>query len=348
MGIRIGALIAAAAAMAIAGGAKAQTRDFVVAAWGDPYEGAWRKALVPEFEKANNVKVVWVQGFSSQTLAKLRAQKDTPEIDVAMMDDGPSRLAASLGLVEKIDRAKLTDIADYYDVAFEPGDNAIAFGLTGTGIWYIPKVFAENKWAPPTSWNDLFRPEFKGKLVVHNIANSNALCVLYALNKLAGGGSDTNLDPAFAKMKELAPSVVTFDKFGETPTLVQQGAAVIGAWNIDRVANLATTGVGIEFVFPKEGVWGWKEVATVVKGRPNRELAYKFINLMMSKDHQEKNAEWLGLGPVSKKAQLSPEVGKRVLYGPDYVKQLGFPNWDYINEKRSDLNERWNKEIERR
>ena len=339
-------LLAAAALVALAGGAAAQTRDFVVAAWGDPYEAAWRKALIPEFEKANNVKVVWVQGFSSQTLAKLRAQKDTPEIDVAMMDDGPGRQAAALGLVEKLDRAKLGGVADYYDVAFEPGDFAIGFGLTAVGIWYMPKTFAENKWAAPTSWADLFRPEFKGKLIIHNIANSNAICVLYALNTLGGGTSDTNLDAGFAKMKQLAPSVVTFDKFGETPTLVQQGGAVIGNWNIDRVANLASTGVPIQFVFPKEGVWGWKEVMVVVKGRPNQALAYQFINLMMSKEHQEKNAELIGLGPTSKKAQLGADLAKRVVYGPDYIKQVHFPNWDYINEKRPELTERWNKEIE--
>ncbi len=339
-------LLAAAAAVALGGNALAQTKDFVVAAWGDPYEGAWRKALVPEFEKANNVKVVWVQGFSSQTLAKLRAQKDTPEIDIAMMDDGPSRLAGALGLVEEIDRSKLTDAANFYDVAFEPGNHALAFGLTAVGIWYMPKTFAENKWAAPTSWNDLYRPEFKGKLIIHNIANSNAICVLYALNKLGGGTSDTNLDAGFAKMKLLAPSVVTFDKFGETPTMAQQGGAVIGSWNVDRVANLASTGVPIEFVFPKEGVWGWKEVMTVVKGRPNRELAYKFVNMMMSKEHQEKNAELLGLGPTSKSAKLSPELAKKVIYGPDYIKQVGFPNWDFINEKRPEITERWNKEIE--
>src|SRR5207253_7362153 len=64
-------------------------RELVIAAWGDPYEAAWRKSLIPEFEKQNNVKIIWVQGFSSQTLAKLRAQKDNPQIDVAMMDDGP-------------------------------------------------------------------------------------------------------------------------------------------------------------------------------------------------------------------------------------------------------------------
>src|SRR5690242_17018121 len=78
--------------------AMAQPRELVIAAWGDPYEAGWRKSLVPEFEKQNNAKVIWVQGFSSQTLAKLRAQKDNPQIDVAMMDDGPFRLASEGGL----------------------------------------------------------------------------------------------------------------------------------------------------------------------------------------------------------------------------------------------------------
>ena len=33
-----------------AGLATTQTRELVVAAWGDPYEAGWRKSLVPAFE----------------------------------------------------------------------------------------------------------------------------------------------------------------------------------------------------------------------------------------------------------------------------------------------------------
>ena len=71
--------------------ATTQTRELVVAAWGDPYEAGWRKALVPAFEKQHNAKIVWVQGFSLADAVKLRAQKDSPQVDVAMMDDGPHR-----------------------------------------------------------------------------------------------------------------------------------------------------------------------------------------------------------------------------------------------------------------
>ncbi len=330
-----------------AGLAGAQGKELVVAAWGDPYEAGWRKSLVPAFEKKYGVKIVWVQGFSTQTLAKLRAQKDRPEIDIAMMDDGPHRQAVALGLVERIDRSKLTNLKSLYDIAFEPEDYGVAFGLTGSGLYYNTKAFAENKWAPPTSWLDLFRPELKGKVSVHNIGNANGINILLALNKIAGG-SDTNVEPGFAKVKELVPHVVTFDKFGETPTLIQQGAAVIGTWNIDRVVNLAATGVPVEFVFPKEGVWGWKEVITIVKGRPNSDLGYKFVDMMLSREEQENTAKFIGLGPVHKQAKLDPDTAKKVIYGSEYVSRVVIPNWQLVNANRPAWTERWNKEIERR
>ena len=328
--------------------AMAQTRELVVAAWGDPYEAGWRKSLIPEFEKQNNAKVIWVQGFSSQTLAKLRAQKDNPQIDVAMMDDGPFRLASAGGLMEKLDRSKISNVKDLYDIAFERGDFGIAFGLTASGLYYSPKVFAKNNWAPPTSWLDLFRPEFKGKVLIHNISNANGINILLAFNKIAGG-DERDVERGFAKVKELVPAVVTFDRFGETPTLLQQEAVVIGTWNIDRVSNFRdTTGSDLQFVFPKEGAWGWKEVVGIVKGRPNQDLAYKWIDLILSKQQQELTAEYVGLGPVSKTAELKPNIAKNVFYGNEYVTKLNIPNWEVVNEKRAEWTERWNKEIERR
>lgn len=346
---RAGVLLVAGvlALLLSAGLSAAQTKELVVAAWGDPYEAGWRKALVPAFEKKYGVKIVWVQGFSTQTVAKIRAQKDNPQIDVAMLDDGPHRQLVALGLVERIDRSKLTNVKDLYEIAFEPGDNGIAMGLSGGGLYYNPKAFAENKWAPPASWLDLFRPEFKGKVSVHNIANANGLYLLLALNRTAGG-TGANVDRGFAKLKELAPHVVTFDKFGETPTLIQQGLTVIGTWFIDRVASLAATGVPVEFVYPKEGMYGTKEVITIVKGRPNQELAYKFIDMMLTKDEQENTAKFVGLGPVSKLAKLDAETARRVVYGPEAVGKMVIPDWEVVNANRAAWTERWNKEVERR
>src|SRR5437870_2872952 len=136
--------------------ALAQAKELVVAAWGSN-EAPMRKALIPNFEKKYGVKLIWVPGNSSQTLAKLRAQKDSPQIDVAMLDDGPHRQAVALGLVEKLDRSKLASAKELYDMAFEPNDMGISFGLAVYGLYYNTKAFADNKWAPPTSWTDLAR-----------------------------------------------------------------------------------------------------------------------------------------------------------------------------------------------
>jgi putative spermidine/putrescine transport system substrate-binding protein len=232
-------------------------------------------------------------------------------------------------------------------MAFEPNDMGISFGLAVYGLYYNTKAFADNKWAPPTGWMDLFRPELRGKVSVHNIANANGLYLLLALNKIAGG-TEANVDPGFAKLKELVPSVVTFDKFGETPTLIQQGQTVIGTWNIDRVANLAATGVPVQFLSPKEVAWGQKAVVTIVKGRPSGDLAHSWVDMMLSAEEQVNTAKFIFYGPVNRMAKLDPETAKSVVYGPEAMTRLTVANWEVINAKRSEWTERWNKEIERR
>ncbi len=325
----------------------AQTRELVVAAWGDPYEAGWRKSLIPTFEKMYNVTIVWVPGYAAQTAAKLQAQRANPEIDVALLDAGPHKPLVALGIIEKIDRSKLSNAKYLHAFAFEPGDMGIGFSVDGTGMYYNKKAFADNKWMPPSSWLDLYKPEYKGKVNAHHISNGNGMCLLLALNRVAGG-DETNLDRGFAKMKELAPSVVTFDKGGETPTLTQQGVVVVGAWSIGRAANLASSGVPIEFVYPKEGVCGYKQVATIIKGRPNQDLAYKFIDLLLSREQQEDTARYVGFGPLNRDAKLDAETARRVIYGADFSKLVWEPNWDLVNNNRSAWAERWNKEIEQR
>jgi putative spermidine/putrescine transport system substrate-binding protein len=326
---------------------QAQPKELVVAAWGGLYEEGWRQSLIPAFEKKYGVKVIWVPGVSSATIAKMRAQKDNPEIDLAMMDDGPHRQAVALGLVDKIDRSKLTNAKDLYDIAFERDSYGIGFGLTASGLFYNTKIFADNHWAPPTSWLDLYRPELKGKVSVHSITHASGLFLLLALNKLAGG-TDQNLSPGFAKAKDLAPNVLTFDKFGETPTLIQQGTAVLGTWFLNSVVSVANSGVPVEFVYPKEGTYAVKEVITLVKGRPNQDLAYKFIDMMLTPEEQENTAKLIGMGPVSKLAKVDAATAKKVIYGNEFVSRLIFPDWTYINANRPAWTERWNKEVERR
>ena len=142
------------------GFATAHAKDFVIASWGDPYKACWAESIIPEFETKHGVEVVYTEGFSSKTLGKLRAQKAKPEIDIAMFDDGPFYQAVQLGLMQELDFSKLPNANDLYAMAQEPKPHGILFAAAGTGLWYNTKIFKEKGWAPPTSWTDLFRPEF--------------------------------------------------------------------------------------------------------------------------------------------------------------------------------------------
>ena len=324
------------------GFATAHAKDFVIASWGDPYKACWAESIIPEFETKHGVEVVYTEGFSSKTLGKLRAQKAKPEIDIAMFDDGPFYQAVQLGLMEELDFSKLPNASDLYAMAREPKPHGILFAAAGTGLWYNEKIFKEKGWAPPTSWTDLFRPEFNKRISTHTIANSNGLMVLRAMNDLGGGKEPENMDPGFAKMKELAKIVVTFDQFGETPTLIQQESTVMGPWNNDRVWNLANKGVPIKFVFPKEGVYGWREAIAIPKGRPadSVAMAHDFINMMLSKKQQQHNAKCIGFFPMTRAV-----TG----YGSEEdISNMKLTDWGKLNKYRPGWTERWAKEVERR
>src|SRR6478672_10996145 len=99
--MRIGLLstvTAAAIAAALAPSATfAQTKTMYVAAYGGSFEQTMRKDVIPPFEKKYGVKIEYVAGNSTDTLAKLQAQKGNQQIDVAIVDDGPAYQAVALG-----------------------------------------------------------------------------------------------------------------------------------------------------------------------------------------------------------------------------------------------------------
>ena len=70
--VSIAALIAAPSA------ALAQQKTLYVAGYGGSFEKTIRDEVIPAFEKENGVKVEYVAGNSTDTLAKLQAQNVAP------------------------------------------------------------------------------------------------------------------------------------------------------------------------------------------------------------------------------------------------------------------------------
>ena len=137
----------AALLMLLAAPALAQNKTLVVASYGGSWEQEMRKHVIPDFEAKHGVKVEYVAGNSTDTLAKLQAQKGNQVIDVAIVDDGPMYQAIQLGFCAPIQGL---DKSELYPAALFKDDKAVAVGQTGTGFMINTKTFKEKGWATPT------------------------------------------------------------------------------------------------------------------------------------------------------------------------------------------------------
>ena len=341
---RLTTMLAAASLLCLGASANAQQKTLYIAGYGGSFETIFRERVFPAFEKAHNLTISYVSGNSTDTLAKLQAQRDRPDLDVAIMDDGPMQRALQLGFCAKLQPGP--NYGALYDIA-RLGDSAVATSVVATGIGYNADAFAKAGWAPPGAWADLADPKYKGKLATPGIDNTYGLQELIMFARINGGGID-NIDPGFSYMKsKVAPNMRAFESSpGRMSELFQSGEIVAAVWGSSRVAAVAATGFPLKFVYPKEGTPALFITACVVKGARNDPDAQAFIDTMLSPEVQTMLAE-TGNGPTNKEVKLTPAQSAGIPYGPEQIAKLVTFDWNAINAQRDAWTRRWNREVER-
>ena len=345
--MKISSLFAAVSLAALAASAvpaAAQQKTFYVAGYGGSFEKTMRDEVIPEFEKKHGIKVEYIAGNSTDTLAKLQAQKGNQQIDVAIVDDGPMYQAIELGFCGKINNLETGDL---YDAARFKDDRAVAIGIVATGLMYNKKFFEEKGWPAPTSWNDLKDPKYKGQLVIPPINNSYGLYTLLMFAKMNGGG-ETNIEPGFEIMKkDVNPNVLVYEPSpGKMTELFQSGQAALAVWGTARVQAFANTGFPVDFVYPKEGAVTLLVTACPIEKANASPLASEFVKAMLEPKIQLTLLKDYGYSPVNKKVEVPAELAKMAPIGERAAK-LYNPDWTAINAKREDWTKRWNREVER-
>ena len=322
----------------------AQQKTLTVAAYGGTWEQTLRKSVIPDFEAKHGVKVEYVAGNSTDTLAKLQAQKANQVIDVAIVDDGPMYQAIQLGFCARIEGLPKDQL---YDAAKFKDDKAVAVGQTGTGFMINTKVFKEKGWATPVSWNDLKDPKYKKVLVIPPINNTYGLYTLMMFARIGGGG-EKSIEPGFKIMKdEVNPNVLVYEPSpGKMTELFQSGQALIAVWGTGRVQAFANSGFPVDFVYPKEGAPILLASACPVAKASISPLAHEFIKTIISSNVQTVLAKEMGNGPVNKMVDVNMAELKMAPVG-ERSKLIIAPDWDAINVNREEWTKRWNREVER-
>src|SRR5690606_36241456 len=154
------------------------------------------------------VELVYVAGNSTNTVARLQAQKSNQQIDVAIIDDGPMYQAIALGFCEPIKGLPTDDI---YSTARYKDDKAVAIGIVTTGIMYNKKGFDDEKWAARTSGKDLKDAKHRKQLVVPPLHSTYGLHELVEYAR-EGGGGEKKIEAGFTPFKsEVGPNVLVYE-----------------------------------------------------------------------------------------------------------------------------------------
>ena len=145
-------------------------------------------------------------------------------------------------------------------------------------------VEAEKQKLPkPTSWQDLTKPVYAGKIVMPNPASSGTgFLDVSAWLQIFGE------EKGWAYMDALHKNIGSYTHSGSKPcNLAASGEFPIGVSFDYRAAKLKADGAPVEAVFPSEGL-GWEVEATaIVKGTKNLEAARKLADFSASREANE-------------------------------------------------------------
>ncbi|MGE5701323.1 MAG: ABC transporter substrate-binding protein [Clostridia bacterium] len=318
-----------------------ETKKLVVTSFGGDYEKAQIEYAVKPFEKEFNAKVEVVTLYSADALARIRAEKNAQTIDVVQFSGGQEVQAAKEGLIQKIDSSVLTNQKDLYANALNKDGYGPSLAFDALGIIYNEQKIT----TPPTSWEDLWKPEYKGHVGLVDITNTFGLQFL-VMNSMMAGGDESKMDPGFEKIKTLLPNTAAV--VASTPdvgNLFAQEEAWIAPYDSGYAFNFRKQGQPIKFVMPKEGGMATFINAQVVEGSKNPELAKQFVNYLLRPEVQKAFAEQTGFAPTNQTVQLDPELASVIPYGAEAVAELVPLNWEVVNQNREKWNETWSKLI---
>ena len=312
-----------------------------ITAWGGTYEETLRDIVIPAFEERTGATVEIVLG--SAPIAQLKAEGDDPSVDVMHMNYYEMMNAKLLGVSAELDYDSMSNAADLYDAAKTNTYGVITnWGTRGY-------AYRNDLIEAPTSWKDLWNPDYVGKVVVSDVTFGGGYELAEMTARAFFNSSLTDKscwDDVFAKLEELAPSVyMVSSQHSDTDTALINGDAVIAVHTNGRAALLYQDGhTEISYADLEEGLPGMPTYVGVVKNTKVPELANELVNELIGVDAEYAYAVNNLYAPSNRNCEIPEELQKFMPYGEEAIANLIFFDQEMISEDdRAEFVDRWNR-----
>ena len=349
-GVSVGAVTRRAFARRLAGGAalvlaqartaRAQDRELVIITYGGKLQEPHRW-LADRIEKRHpGLKIRLVPSESQDVVAQIKAAQGASPYDTMPNDEPPHLIGIKDGYIQK---ARPERIANYANAYPEFVRKSQGYGVPVTysliGLAYNTQLIK----TAPTSWADLWRPEYKGLVGIPRASSNLGLGFLAMVAKLNGGAED-QLDPAFRRVKELKPVV------GRSPSILTQlleraEVGIAPLWNNDAAA-LADKGMPIRFVKPDPGPVAVISFFSEITGTRHPDLVQEWLNDVLSVEYQALAADRpYYFGPTVRGVPVPEAARPYTPATPEEVLRLQTIDWTKIAPVRGQIVDRFDREL---
>lgn len=303
-------------------------------------QAEWCNMIGTVYARTTGTKVNVSMKGSGEALAQLIAEKDNPKTDVWFGGTGDPHLqAAELGLSMEYKSPSLPQLHAWaQQQAQQSGFKTVGIYSGPLGFGYNPELLAKKKLAPPKSWADLLKPEFKGDIQVANPGSSGTAYTMVAtLVQLMGE------DKAFEYLKGLHKNVSQYTRSGTGPIkAVARGETAVSISFVHDGPGEKMNGFPVETITPSEGTGAEIGSLSIIKGARNLDAAKKFYEWALTPAAQEMAAAAKQFQlPSNKSAKNDPRI-------PEF-KKIKFINYDYAkygaSAERKRLIAKWEKEV---
>jgi spermidine/putrescine-binding protein len=300
--------VVAAATVAAGCGSRETASRLRVMLNGGIYEELARRLVVQPFEHDTGIGVDIVPGSAAEMIARLRAERAAPTIDVAIVDRLVIGANLDETLFEKVDPTNIPNMQNLAPEAIDPSGFGPIVHCHNLALGYNTSKL---QIAPPRAWADLWDARFAGLVVPGVIELTPGLLFLLQANVLNGGTYD-NLDPGFAAMRRLRPNLRRFYRsIGEVrPMLNSENAVVVISTNI--IQGEIERGNPIAAVLPQEGCLASPAAAQVVKGTRAKATAERFIDYYLRPEAQSGWAREYFVSVFNQKADVPASLKSRI------------------------------------
>ncbi|MDQ0347966.1 ABC transporter substrate-binding protein [Ancylobacter vacuolatus] len=314
--MRVTLSIPAITAALLLSAAAASAEQITFVSQGGAYQEAQTKAILDPVAKLLGITINQDSSPDAWPVLKTQTATGKPIWDVIDTPTKDCIRGGEQGMIEKLDFSRLPNAAEI--PADYKTEHSVPYEFYSSVLAFNKQKYGENG---PKSWADFWDvKKFPGTRALRSHPMATLEAALLADGVPADKLYPLDVDRAFRKLEELKPHVTVWWTSGaQSAQLLADGEIDMEmAWN-GRVTAVIKEGAPIGYTFNQ----GFLQETSlcILKGAPNLDTSYKFLNAAISADIQANFPAYIDYGPGNpaayKTGKISPERAAQMPSSPE-------------------------------